>query len=138
MEKLLASSATTNSGAPYHSGIPSTYAPVRCASSSAVSSVDFMAGKFWVGTKIVFIVSSLSLQMNDSPRQPIRHRQAKPSRQGRQDTRPKTFLKVASRATHFGSIKPGFDSPLLSQFEISGGLGGGRPYWSARLAASFR
>src|SRR5882757_166439 len=128
MEKLLASSATTNSGAPYHSGIPSTYAPVRCASSNAVSSVDFMAGKFWVGTKIVFMVSSLSLQMNDSPRQPIRHRQAKPSRQGRQDTRPKTFL----------SIKPGFDSPLLSQFEISGGLGGGRPYWSARLAASFR
>jgi hypothetical protein len=51
----------------------------KLLASTAVSSVVFMAGIFWVGTNIVFIVSSPSLQMNDSPRQPKRRRQAKPS-----------------------------------------------------------
>jgi hypothetical protein len=31
---------------------------VRCASNTAASSVDFMAGTFGVGTKIVFIDAS--------------------------------------------------------------------------------
>src|SRR5260370_41842962 len=65
-----------------------------------------MAGIFWVGTKIVFIVSSPSLKMNDSPRQPKRPLQAKPSRQDRQDKSP--------AARYFPPIKWGLRPARLS------------------------
>jgi hypothetical protein len=59
---------------------------VRCASSTAVSSVEVMAGVFWVGTKIVFIVSSRPLQMNDGQgsHNGTDFQHAKPSGQNRQ------------------------------------------------------
>src|SRR5690349_25169034 len=86
MEKAVASSATTNYGTPNHNGMPSIWAPVSLASSTAVSSADVMEGVSWVGSKIVFIKLSARLRCGPGPTV-MGSGQTKPSQEDRQDVR---------------------------------------------------